>query len=68
MKNLTKLGFVVFAISFMSFTVEKNAPAELKTYPLVTVNCANGYSSSYYDIGYSDEDIADIESAICSDS
>lgn len=66
MKKIMSLGLFVLGLSLMSVSATpiEEAPV-LKKYPLVTVVCPDGYESTYYDIGYSDADIADIENAIC---
>lgn len=64
MKNL----FIFFSVALMttaSFAEENSTTTELIVYPKVHVYCDGEYAGYFYDIGYSDEDIEEMSSAMC---
>ncbi|MBR9914940.1 MAG: hypothetical protein GYB32_08960 [Algicola sp.] len=68
MKTILTIGILTIGYFFSGSEIKVENSIELmQKYPLITVTCADGYQSEYYDIGYSEEDIEDIENAICED-
>jgi len=66
MKKLFTIGLFTLACSLMSFS--SNTKEEIKKKKvLITVTCDNGYVSEFYDLGYSEAELDEMENAICED-